>query len=481
MKIITANFDLRGTSADYNKLVITVTNTSGETPDDICDVYIKLENGYIIKDFGATADIASLALDGTETYKISLPIVSGDVLKGSYTLSVKFVNINDSNDVVTQTASYNLTTVVGTTIQPMLSHVVDCVAGLLVVQDDTEYGNVTVTDKTIVIDNPVIPNVGDTPNVTFTGSQAVVEFKYTNVNYVATLNFGVATTGSESNGITFSVSEIGTSQLTAFIECGDCEITKCVHDTISSLRAKARNRGGIANLDTSEQSLYYELPALFNLMQMAKACQDTAKIKFYRDQIKALVKDCGCGTSDAPKIFVPTITIGDLSLQTANSITGNGLAGTEFELINDVANPGATKLYGTDALGVKGWFDQPVGGGGAGLVLDWTEVTGYEIPFSLVDTVIEYRVFDYYIEFKGKVDSTVGGEFDVVIFQQAALAAAAQNAVADSLIPVYSGFSSSPILVGYIRVLAGGNYSWRSNSDYNNSDFAYIQGIIPRQ
>jgi len=73
MKIVTANFDLRGTSADYNKLVITVTNTSGETPDDICDVYIKLENGYIIKDFGATADIASTWTQASRIIKTSLP------------------------------------------------------------------------------------------------------------------------------------------------------------------------------------------------------------------------------------------------------------------------------------------------------------------------------------------------------------------------------------------------------------------------
>lgn len=479
MKTVTANFDLKGTSADYGKLVINVTNTSGTAPDDVCDVYIKLENGYVIKDFGV-ADIGSLALDATETYKIALPVVSGDFLLGSYTLTVKFVNVNDSNDELIQTASYNLSKKVGTSITPQLTHVVDCVAGLLVVQDISEYANNTVTNRSITIDNPTIPNVGDTPNVVFSASQAVVEFKYTNVNYVATLSFEVETVGVETDGITFSIEEVGSAQSTIFIECGDCDITKCVHDTISSLRAKARTMGGIANLNTSEQSLYYELPILFNLLVMAKSCQDYDKIKFYKDQIEALVKDCGCSTSSTPKIFVPTVTIGDLSLKTTNSVIGNGLTGTEFQLLNDQGNPGANKLYGTDALGTKGWYDQPVGGGGGGLVLDWTAVSAYEVPFNTGNTAIEYRVFDYHIEFFGLIDSTVGGEFDVTIFQNASLAAAAQTGKQDSLIPVYSGFNSSPIIVGYLRVAANGDYLWRSNSNFNNADSSYVRGLIPK-
>ena len=50
------------------------------------------------------------------------------------------------------------------------------------------------------------------------------------------------------------------------------------------------------------------------------------------------------------------------------SITGGGdlSANRTFELVNDEATPGINKLYGTDATGTKGWFDQPTGGGGSG-------------------------------------------------------------------------------------------------------------------
>lgn len=46
------------------------------------------------------------------------------------------------------------------------------------------------------------------------------------------------------------------------------------------------------------------------------------------------------------------------------SITGGGslAADRTFSLINDSATPGNSKLYGTDAAGVKGWYAQPTGG-----------------------------------------------------------------------------------------------------------------------
>lgn len=34
-----------------------------------------------------------------------------------------------------------------------------------------------------------------------------------------------------------------------------------------------------------------------------------------------------------------------------------------FELVNDATSPGNNKLYGTNGAGVKGWYDQPAGGG----------------------------------------------------------------------------------------------------------------------
>lgn len=36
-----------------------------------------------------------------------------------------------------------------------------------------------------------------------------------------------------------------------------------------------------------------------------------------------------------------------------------------LKLVNDSTTPGNLKLYGTNGTGTKGWYDQPVGGGGA--------------------------------------------------------------------------------------------------------------------
>jgi len=41
-----------------------------------------------------------------------------------------------------------------------------------------------------------------------------------------------------------------------------------------------------------------------------------------------------------------------------------------IRLVNDSANPGAVKIYGTDVNGNKGWFNAPLGGGGGGGSVD---------------------------------------------------------------------------------------------------------------
>lgn len=51
------------------------------------------------------------------------------------------------------------------------------------------------------------------------------------------------------------------------------------------------------------------------------------------------------------------------TISTTNSITGGGNLSVDrtLRLVNDVATPGANKLYGTDGSGVRGWFDRATG------------------------------------------------------------------------------------------------------------------------
>lgn len=50
----------------------------------------------------------------------------------------------------------------------------------------------------------------------------------------------------------------------------------------------------------------------------------------------------------------------------------------QLQLDGDLANPGNTKLYGTNGSGVKGWYDQPSGGGDTvfGTEFDWEQSLG---------------------------------------------------------------------------------------------------------
>jgi hypothetical protein len=59
------------------------------------------------------------------------------------------------------------------------------------------------------------------------------------------------------------------------------------------------------------------------------------------------------------------------SVSTQHSLSGGGdmTADRTLALVNDTASPGANKTYGTDAGGVRGWKDDPAGGGGASNLL----------------------------------------------------------------------------------------------------------------
>lgn len=51
------------------------------------------------------------------------------------------------------------------------------------------------------------------------------------------------------------------------------------------------------------------------------------------------------------------------ALTPANSVE---ISAGNLQLVGDTASPGNNKLYGTNGSGVKGWYDQPAGGGGSG-------------------------------------------------------------------------------------------------------------------
>lgn len=64
------------------------------------------------------------------------------------------------------------------------------------------------------------------------------------------------------------------------------------------------------------------------------------------------------------KVFTAEITGGGGgTVLTKWSVTGSGALGNEVRLTNDLETPGISKYYGTDARGIRGFFDLPTGGG----------------------------------------------------------------------------------------------------------------------
>jgi hypothetical protein len=74
------------------------------------------------------------------------------------------------------------------------------------------------------------------------------------------------------------------------------------------------------------------------------------------------------------------------------SLTGT----TTVNLVNDSATPGNTKLYGTNASGTKGWYDQPASSSGGG-ASSWTAMTPFtrtaDSTFTVTDNGTNQGIF----------------------------------------------------------------------------------------
>lgn len=70
------------------------------------------------------------------------------------------------------------------------------------------------------------------------------------------------------------------------------------------------------------------------------------------------------GTTTARLILLEFLTPVARQVATQHSLTGGGnlTADRTLSLVNDTASPGANKVYGTNASGVRGWKDDPAGG-----------------------------------------------------------------------------------------------------------------------
>jgi len=63
------------------------------------------------------------------------------------------------------------------------------------------------------------------------------------------------------------------------------------------------------------------------------------------------------------------------SVLTANSVINSGITGSPIQLQNDILAPPANYVYGTTAVGVKGWKPDPAGGSGSSEVIQTTYAT----------------------------------------------------------------------------------------------------------
>jgi hypothetical protein len=108
----------------------------------------------------------------------------------------------------------------------------------------------------------------------------------------------------------------------------------------------------------------------------AASIADADEQGFWQSASSALRKISWANLKLAIKSYADTLYV-DLgrSISTNHSLTGGGDLSTDrtLSLVGDTASPGNSKIYGTNASGVRGWYDAPSGAapGGSGSELQY--------------------------------------------------------------------------------------------------------------
>ena len=92
------------------------------------------------------------------------------------------------------------------------------------------------------------------------------------------------------------------------------------------------------------------------------------------------------------------------------SVSGGGdlTANRSFELVGDEASPGANKVYGTNAGGVRGWYDQTSSGSG-GILRGMGHVQGYTTPEGPANPATSAVLTFHFDSSAGMGDATING------------------------------------------------------------------------
>lgn len=233
----------------------------------------------------------------THTFSYALPLVDGELIKGTYSVKAKlFINSSPT----TQVYDYEWKQDIDFGCKKIsIEHLIDCFCAKFTSIDRTSYVGSTQITYSHVINYPSETNTADVTTVLLSWT----DNKLANGTYVSE----VTTKREWAYGNNFSVIAQISGRKDIKVKCEDaCEI-KCA---FNSLWQQYKDKCGKDNVK-AEALLHKinEATALLALINANSKCGETEKTDTYMTQLKSLLGDCDCGCDgcDEDDIWVSSV------------------------------------------------------------------------------------------------------------------------------------------------------------------------------
>lgn len=377
--MISVVFDLDNQSADYGKVIVSVSTGLSSSAEGRVAVSGPLG---AIKTLPVNADFTG----NSGTVKVLMQKdSSGNFVQGNYTARVQMKDLTGSPPALTVVSDEEETFAFCDYRSDLSIEVTaDCYARTLVVKDNTTYRTGHVLTRAITVQSPVIacePNEADIISaespllVTLIRDSGIAYQNVTyNVSVVSDLVY------SQTIGeIDFEVQYTNRYSEQTLIKCNldACSVLGAVDARIKALIESACKHGGICNLPSGQMDELSLLNSYLSMYNYWVQCKNQERVNYYYDKLKALVGECGC-TPEAGPIPIPETSFVYL----------RGFS--NYELWIQAGNTGTLNDYFLSLFPITDWVQIPV-----------VNYAQYSRPD--LEQPMEYRITRTHIEFRGRV------------------------------------------------------------------------------
>lgn len=305
----TITFENRTGNANAGKIILAMYNdgiTDGITVDVAVNIHVRVTapTGVIYDTLTGLGVTGSIALDGTDTRTINIPMFSGHYVAGPYIFEIR-VSEGANSNTLTLEYDYCIEN------KAALTFLANCQGPSLRLSDSSSLAGYQRLTRVLTLVHPEIEG-SQLDNTVTGGSFLSIVPTHNNVGYTGSVTLEVqktaTVTGTHDQAGTadadFIANYTWVNSKTFQFVCNTNlnAIAKCYEDKLAIIEAKACAVGGYQALSKEMRDLMTTMQNLYTMYQMAKECGDYDKMTTHYNSLKQVLNcDC-CGASGVVEV-----------------------------------------------------------------------------------------------------------------------------------------------------------------------------------